>query len=222
MSLPSSLPSSQWIFTPNESEQEQPVTPKAGLTPRTSFSNLMFGDACANDQELPPPPSPSLFHPSINLGDDPFNDSNLDFGVTEDLYDRKPILDDSMPCSGQPVEWTPGSVWDSYAYQMHDDDSLPWNLIGFQEGNFIIIQSRDDCTGSLFSDKEQDRGSCNACFSLLNSDDLRRFISRAHQSEAKSHTPWKYLNRQQLAHLLVKSRRKVQDLHLKVCPICLI
>jgi hypothetical protein len=200
--------------------------------------------------ELPPSdsesdsesPLPSLFPSqpttsSINFNDasDPFrlevNDSNLDFGVTasedseSDPYasDRKPILDESVrPCSGQPVEWTPGSVWDSYAYQMHDDDSLPWNLIGFQEGNFIIIQSRDDCTGSLFSDKERDRGSCNACFSLLNSDDLRRFISRAHQSEAKSHTPWKYLNRQQLAHLLVKSRRKVQDLHLKVCPIYLI
>lgn len=235
----SSSSSLQWIFTTRkESEQELPVTPKAGLTPRASFSNLMFGDAhetCVNDQELPPSsPSPSI---NLELKNDPFNgsesDSNLDFshGITEDLYDRKPILLDdldSMPwlrqCRGQPVEWTPGSVWDSYAYQMHDDDSLPWNLIRFQEGNFIIIQSRDDCAGSLFSDKERDRGSCNACFSLLNSDDLRRFISRAHQSEAKSHTPWKYLNHQQLAHLLVKSRSKVQDLHLKVrhSPICLI
>jgi hypothetical protein len=129
-----------------------------------------------NDQELLPSPSSSPFHPSIDLGSDPFIDTasgsnfKLDFDVTsfkpEDLQvssydselDREPIIDDSesMPCSGQPVEWTPGSVWDSYAYQMHDDNSLPWDLIGFQEGNFIIIKSRDDCTGSLFSDKERD------------------------------------------------------------------
>lgn len=157
-SLPSSLPSStstsQCIFTRDESEQELlPVTPKAGLTPRASFSNLlMFENAhksCENDnsEELPLAPSsplPSLFHStsSLNLGNDPFrvNSCNLDFA----------------PCSGQPMEWTPGSVWDSYAYQMHDDDSLPWNLIGFRGNNFIIIQSRDDCTGSLFSDKERD------------------------------------------------------------------
>lgn len=192
--LPSSSPSSQWMFTSNDREQEQPVTPKAGLTPRTSFSNLIFNDYAT---DVTPSPSPGL-------GSDAFSD------------DFMPV-----PCGGQPVEWTPGSVWDSYAYQMHDDDSLPWNLIGFQEGNFIIIQSKDDCTGSLFSDKERVRGSCNACFTLINSDDFRRFLSRAHQSEAKSHTPWKYLNRKQLAHLLVKSRKKVQDLHLKVCPISL-
>ena len=91
------------------------MTPKAGLTPRAPFSNLIFEDAhetCANDEELPlSSPLPRLFHPGLNL--DLFNDSNSDFIVTEDLYDRKPILDDSMPCRGQPVEWTPGSVWDS-------------------------------------------------------------------------------------------------------------
>jgi hypothetical protein len=182
------------------------VTPKAGLTPRTSFSNLIFKDY-ATGQELTPSPS----------GESPPGPGRL-------RYDPRAFNDDFMPCHGQNVEWTPGSVWDSYAYQMHDDDSLPWNLIGFQEGNFIIIpsQSRDDCAGSLFFlEKERGRGSCNACFSLLNSDDLRRFISRAHQNEAKSHTPWKYLNRQQLAHLLVKSRKKIQDLHLKVCPLAI-
>ena len=51
------------FFIPRESEQEQPVTPKAGLNPHASFSNLIFGleDAhktCANDQELSPSPSP--------------------------------------------------------------------------------------------------------------------------------------------------------------------
>ena len=151
-SLPpsSSLSSeSRWIYTPKDSEQEQPVTPKAGLTPRASYSNVMFTDAhetCANlnDQELQASPLPGLFpsHSSTQAinspagnDSDPFNDNfKLDFGATasasEDLYDtsRKPILDDPqrpIPCSGQPVEWTPGSVWDSYAYQMHDDDSLP-------------------------------------------------------------------------------------------------
>lgn len=159
-SLPSSL-SSQYIFSLKESEQ-LPVTPKARSTPHSSFSNLMFEDAhkiFENDEELPLAPSsplPSLFNPSC------FDNHNLDFVIEDsDFYDKKPILgllDDSlaMPCSGQPVEWTPGSVWDSYAYQMHNDNSLSWNLIGFQGNNFIIIQSKDDCTGSLFSAKERD------------------------------------------------------------------
>ena len=48
-----------------------PWTPKAGLTPRAPFSNLIFEDAhetCANDEELSPSsPLPGLFHLGLNL-----------------------------------------------------------------------------------------------------------------------------------------------------------
>jgi len=223
LALPSQ--SSKQTLASNENEQDQAITPTTGLTPHASFSSLMVEDVHGatkyQDQDLPPssPPSspPNQFYP---LENDPFNDynpNNLDFGVVDDAENSKTILDD-IPCRGQPVEWTPGSVWESYAYHMHDNNSLPWNLIGFKENKFVVIQSQDDCLGSLFSEKERNQGSCDSCFSLLNSDDLQRFISCAHH-EAKPHTPWKYLNQQQLTQLLVKSQKKVDDLHLKVCSI---
>jgi len=202
---------------------EQPVTPTAGVTPRASLPNLTFVFGahevlCRDNQDLPPSsPLGSYCSPD----NDPFNnntqaleDDSFDT-LAMDLEDSKLNLNLNIECGGQPIEWTAGSVWDSYAYQLHNKDSLPWKLVRFKEDKFIVIQSRDNCSGKLMSENERLQGTCNICFELRNSLELRRFILRASE-EVKPNTPWMYLNRRQLEELLLKSKKKERDLSLKV------
>ena len=195
----------------DDSEIVQPQTPSAGLTPRPSFVNLLFGQN-GDNLELPPSSPPGPF--DFNSADyDPFENKSLqENSDSEDLEDGNLNI---VYCGGQHVQWTSGSVWDSYAYQLHNDDSLPWKLIGFKEDQFIIIQSIDDCTGKLISDEEKNRKTCNGCSALLKSPNLHKFIHRASE-EAKPHTPWKYLNRRQLEDILLKSKKQTNHLKLKV------
>ena len=193
-----------------ENEIEQPQTPSAGLTPRPSFASLLF-EQSGDYLELPPSSPPGPFDFSTANYDLFENISLQDNSDSEDSEGSKP----NIYCGGQHVQWTSGSVWDSYAYQLHNDDSLPWKLIGFKGDQFIIIQSRDACTGKLISDDEKHRKACNGCFALLKSPNLHKFIHRASE-EVKPHTPWKYLNRRQLEELLLKSKKQVNHLKLKV------
>lgn len=212
-----------------DNEVELSLTPTGGVTPHASLSNLTFNfqthsesqaSQHRGEQELPPSSPPQLSPPDLYFNtifsdkiiqDDnalPFDRGQADL---ENFEDTKSNWD----CSGQPIEWTAGSVWDSYAYQLHNNDTLPWKLVAFKEDKFIVIQSRDYCAGKPVSDNEETRGTCNACSELRNSVELRRFILRASE-EAKPHTPWRYLNRRQLEELLIRTKKKVRDLSLKV------
>ena len=213
-------PSRRLALRHSDNEVElQPVTPTAGATPRASFSNLTSvfwrHEAQRQDDQKLPPSSPG---PYYSLDNDPFNSNTLDddsFDASADEPEDAKRNLNNMECGGQPIEWTMGSVWDSYAYQLHNDDSLSWKLIGFKEDKFIVIQSQDSCTGELVLENERLRGTCNSCFELRNSLELRKFIRRASE-EVKPNTPWMYLNHRQLEELLIKSKKKEQDLSLKV------
>ena len=115
------------------------------------------------------------------------------------------------------MEWTPGSVWESYAFQMNDDSPLPWSLIGFKEMTLLLSNHKMTVWAPYFQRKSKIRDLAIHVF-CLNSDNLQSFISCAHH-EAKLHTPWKYFNQQQLTQLLVKSQNKADDLCIKVCAI---
>ena len=54
-------------------------------------------------------------------------------------------------CKGQVVKWTAGSIWETYAYQQHDDSEFGWIPIGY-EGHQLIRPQSKDCTVKLESD----------------------------------------------------------------------
>ena len=56
---------------------------------------------------------------------------------------------------GLAVQWIAGSLWNSYAYQEHEDDNLGWKPIAFDENNWIRLRGLgDDCTTILVGEKE--------------------------------------------------------------------
>ena len=159
------------------------------------------------------PPDTHFLPPSSPPSDISSSEIDSDSGIADDDYNLETIPDDV--CTGQLVEWLAGSVWDTYAYQQHDDSVIAWTPIGYEDGNWIRLQSKS-CNIFLHSPDELNRRSCSECFNLLNSKALLEFMDRAGK-DTVAHMPWKYLNTRQLKNMLLASRKKLKMVHLKVC-----
>jgi len=118
-------------------------------------------------------------------------------------------------CTGQLVEWTAGSVWDTYAYGNHDDDSVGWTPTGFSGSTHIRLQSTK-CRKFLQTEHEEMQGTCTFCYSILNSAELRRFMDRSN-ADTLPHTAWKFLTTRQLKNMVMKSRKRTDILKFKAC-----
>jgi hypothetical protein len=116
-------------------------------------------------------------------------------------------------CPGVRIHWTPGSVWDTYAYQQHHHSSIGWNLVS-SDGEFVVLRSKR-CNGSLATDDERLQHSCSACHGLIGSEPLNRFIERA-TGDAPLQTPYMYLNMYQSQKLLAYMNKKIKRLQKKV------
>ena len=119
-------------------------------------------------------------------------------------------------CNGQLIEWTPGPVWDTYAYGSHasGDDSVGWTPTGFEGSTHIRLQSMG-CSKFLKNARENLRGSCASCYSILNSAELQRFKDRSTQ-DIFPNTPGKFLTARQFKQLRADSRKNTNKLHNKV------
>lgn len=115
-------------------------------------------------------------------------------------------------CTGVIVEWKPGSVWNTYPYQQHAERSLPWEIIGFENDTWLRLRSRK-CP-IWFQPSQPSVITCSFCNYIPNSVDFRKFMERA--VEAPAHTPWPYLNYEQLNLKLHKTTNHNRLLQLKV------
>lgn len=118
----------------------------------------------------------------------------------------------AQECRGISVEWTPGSVWKTYPYHRHAPDSerLPWEPVALENDRWLRIRS-EDCVGRVAGGDE----ACPMCTSIPGSARFQVFMNRA--KSAADHTPWYYLTREQLDHVLRKTTGKYRQLRLKVC-----
>ncbi|KAF8155394.1 hypothetical protein B0H34DRAFT_849557 [Crassisporium funariophilum] len=116
-----------------------------------------------------------------------------------------------IPCPGQPVEWLPGSIWETYPYYQHNMRAVGWRPIAFNhEENEIVIRS-DNCLGFIL---DTDEPPCKECWSIVFSNQFQEFLLRA--KEAKQHTPWELLTAQQMCSLLKKMANTINSLRTQV------
>ncbi|PPQ80934.1 hypothetical protein CVT24_012865 [Panaeolus cyanescens] len=106
-------------------------------------------------------------------------------------------------------EWTAGSIWATYCYQQHDNDSYDWRPVRYLGNNTIVLRSKQ-CKQKLVTTKENENGRCAKCASLLFSRSVLRSLERA--KNAKPHTPYKFLTPNQLIAALRSSGGKVKRL----------
>ena len=141
--------------------------------------------------------------------------SGSDFSVadSESMYPTPNIDSDPLACTGVLVEWTAGSVWDTYPYHQHGIRKHLWEPIGF-EGNdsWLRLRSKDCCIVLLH--EEMNRLCCRKCAAIPSSSEFRKFVGRA--TNTAEHTPYFYLTQRQLHSLLVKVTTKYRELSLKV------
>jgi hypothetical protein len=91
-------------------------------------------------------------------------------------------------CPGIVVNWTLGSVWDSYPYQVHATCSLGWQPIAFSELTNSITISARSCLG----ESVQDSIACKSCATLPSSGKFRDFVDQAVNISNFAH--WEYLS----------------------------
>jgi hypothetical protein len=189
---------------PTDSESDghdYTITPT--LTPRPSFSNFHFSD------QFSATAGASAYGSAQATNHAAF--SHITATPTTDLP-----FQNNKPCDGQWVEWYPGSIWDTYAYQQHEHKAIPWTLIGIKDGR-VRLRSKT-CAEYLeaASDSEGDPETvCQSCRALLVSPKLQRFMERA-STDALPRTPWKYLNFLQTRKLLIGLAKRVKRYEVQV------
>lgn len=166
------------------------------------FSGLSASVKFENTSDLDHDLKFGLFTSQDFYASDSESDSECEFEVSED------------ECTGQLIEWLPGSTWDTYVYGRHSDDSLPWRLITVENSKWIRIQSKK-CTVYIKDSQEHNLRACSACQSLINSKALNHFMDQAAQ-DSKPHTPLKYLSSSQICKRYIVLQKKVNEMKLKV------
>ena len=203
-----------------EESGSPPPTPIAGITPRASYSNIRQNVPTSKQVSLLPSPS------SSRSQSPEYYDLHEDELIPTELEDLAQDITSNKFCRGQRIQWVAGSgsIWETYAYQIHADDSVPWHLEGFEQHqgiDYIIIRSEECYTGSTIKDMTEEEvqdNKCGACSALRNSAQLREFITRA-KSDPKPCTPWKYLNIHQLKSIMLELRKQNYEMQMKVSNI---
>ena len=114
------------------------------------------------------------------------------------------------------IEWVPGSVWDTYPYQVHTTHSLGWQPIGFSSATNSITIQADSCTG----ESSWDGTACNSCAAFPSSGKFQSFVDQAtHISEFAN---WNYLNARQLQAAMRQLSKKCCELQTKVFNIMVV
>lgn len=115
-----------------------------------------------------------------------------------------------VPCVGVLVQWTPGSVWDTYPYQLHSSCSMGWEPVSFIKNAQKLRLRVDDC---LIETDSAD-STCTRCAGLPQTNKFQKFLSRA--QDASESTNWSFLTSQQTMALLEKYSDKCRMLRTQV------
>lgn len=88
----------------------------------------------------------SEWQEELNVLEEPGN--NLEDSEPGSEPEQDPLeSDNDLPsskhpkCQGILVQWTPGSVWDTYPFHCHETCTFPWELIRISNHNWLCLRS---------------------------------------------------------------------------------
>ncbi|KAF4567094.1 hypothetical protein EYR40_006090 [Pleurotus pulmonarius] len=146
--------------------------------------------------------------------DDEYSDDEVN-DMVESFTDIT-ITRTSIECTGVIVEWTPGSVWDTYPYQSHGSSyQIGWSIVGFESNKHLRLRALA-CTTLIDAQNrwELNARACTPCLEIPNSSAFISFMRRA--EHANEHTPYSFLSPRQLLLLLVKSTEEIHMLRTRL------
>ncbi|KAI1781589.1 hypothetical protein LXA43DRAFT_1070016 [Ganoderma leucocontextum] len=115
---------------------------------------------------------------------------------------------ESNECIGVRVEWTAGSVWDTYPYHAHEHHAYPWEPIAIENRQWLRLRSTE-CTQRVAPPE----AACEACLKVPRSTKFKAFLSRA--TDAPEETAWPLLSQRQLLRRCMKLMSKYRVLQMK-------
>ena len=163
----------------------------------------------------PVPTAPPTRAPSPDASDressvdDPREDIFADSATPEAVVD----IDEERECSGVLVEWTPGSVWDTYPYHLHNHHSYGWEPIAFENNKWLRLRSKDCKIVTMTNDLV-----CKPCLLVPHSERFKKFVERA-DGHVSDQTTWMYLTHKQLLLKCSQLKARTRELQLKVSTI---
>lgn len=127
------------------------------------------------------------------------------------LYSPRSHQIPPVTCSGVLVQWTPGTIWETYPFPSHSFVKHPWDIIEFRPPSFLCLRSKA-CTGVVSAGGHRDI--CHHCLSVPQCDAYRTIEKRAHS--APPHTSYRLLAFHQLAAIPKTLRKMLDSARLKV------
>ncbi|XP_006455832.1 hypothetical protein AGABI2DRAFT_121753 [Agaricus bisporus var. bisporus H97] len=120
-----------------------------------------------------------------------------------------------VECPGQWVQWSPGSIWETYPFRLHKSKELGWTPIGIDDmSNALVLRARRCWKQVDVIDDEDGPGSCAACKGVPHSIEFRKVVERAR--DVKEHTPWMYLTDQQKERLMRQMTLTIRRLRVRI------
>ena len=193
-----------------------------------SLSPLMIPSPSLSPS-LPGSPTSPLYSPILSPVNSPLYvaSNSEDHGTPTDpgspLITVNPPSDDPGPlhislpqalpvtCTGITVQWTPGTIWETYPFASHSFVRHPWQILKVCPPGHLRLHSAH-CTSMVSMGGF--KSVCHDCLRIPKSEGFQTIQKRA--EGASPHTPHRFLSFQQLSAIPKKMTRLLDQARIKV------
>lgn len=212
----------------------------SGIHQSTSLSPLIVGGHLHTSFSPSPSPTHSPSSPHMSVFFDIGSDSDIHLSASAQvapdplLVDTNPAISinppsDDLPsptiilysprshqptlttCSGVLIQWTPGTIWETYPFPSHSFVNHPWDIIEFRPPSHLFLRSKD-CAGTVGASTHGTV--CHECLWIPQCDAYKTIEKRARN--APPHTPHHLLAFHQLSCIPKTLRKMLNESRLKV------
>lgn len=191
-------------------------SPSPTYSPTSPLMSVFFDARSNNDispstsvQAIPAPPFIDT-NPTISIN--PPSDDLL--SPTMALHSPQSRQATPVACSGVLVQWTLGTIWETYPFPSHSAVNHPWDIIEFRPPSHLCLRSKA-CAGVVSAGGH--RSTCHHCVWIPQCDRYKTIEKRAH--DAPPHTPHHLLAFHQLSDIPKTLRKMLNEARLKVIGV---
>jgi len=201
--------------------RSQSVTPSM-----TSLSPLAIPSPSLSPS-LPGSPTSPLYSPAFSPTHSLFNIESDSEDRGAPAYPGTPLITVDPPsdglglltplphlpvlCLGTTVQWTPGTIWETYPFASHAFVQHQWEILEIIPPRHLRLRSTR-CTLTVSAGGFG--STCHSCLGILKSDGFQTIQKRA--EGAPSHTPYRYLSFEQLYTIPKKMTKLLDQARIKV------
>ena len=189
-------------------------SPSPTYSPTPPLPSFFFDTALDSETRSTPAfaqavPTPLFINTNPSISINPPSDNLPSSAMT--LYSPQSYQAVPVTCSGVLIQWTPGTIWETYPFPSHSFVKHPWDIIEFRPPSHLCLRSKA-YTGVIGAGGHGTI--CHQCSWIPQCDAYKTIEKRAHN--APPHTPHHLLAFHQLSGIPKTLRKMLDEAHLKV------